>query len=109
MLQSVACRDTVSFSLVFMFMPAVPTAAAHCPHRCSFIEVATQVCPPRSRDHSAHSGLDEGECERGRRLSEYTVSDPYIDLAYQGAIDHHPQLMAVSNICDSATRPSFDQ
>src|SRR5229473_7288318 len=30
--------------------------------------------PPRSRDHSAHSGLDEGECERGRGLSEYTVS-----------------------------------
>src|SRR5258708_3130473 len=74
MLQSAACRDTVSFFLVFMFMPAVPTAAAHCPYPCPFIEVATQVSPPRSRDHSAHSGLDEGDCECERGLSEYTLS-----------------------------------
>jgi hypothetical protein len=37
------------------------------------------------------------------------MQDPHIDLAYQGAIDHHPQLMAVSDIRISATGPSFDQ
>jgi hypothetical protein len=37
------------------------------------------------------------------------MQDPHIDLAYQGPIDHHPQLMAVSNIHNSAIGPSFDQ
>ncbi len=48
----------------------VPTATAHCPHRCSFIEVASLHPDPATTRHT----LDEGEYERGHGLSEYTVS-----------------------------------
>ena len=39
------------------------------------------------------------------------VQDPhYVDVAYQGIVDYHPQpLVGVSNTRTSATKPPFDQ
>ena len=79
-------------------------------YRCSFIN--PQIPPTPAIGQPELEGHREdipppvwGVAVPGR------VQDPhYVDVAYQGVVDYHPQpLVGVSNTRPSATKPPFDQ
>ena len=77
-------------------------------YRCSF--TSPQILPAPAIGHPEGHREDIpppvfGVAAPGR------VQDPhYVDMAYQGVVDYHPQpLVGVSNTRPSTTKPPFDQ
>jgi hypothetical protein len=81
------------------------SAVAHVP----FVILQAPPAPANLNGQHHPGGYREDVIQPIRGDEPGRVQDPHIDPAYQGAMDHHPQLMAVSNVRISATGPSFDQ